>query len=211
MADGLPKRFPLLPPLWRAYDSTETALGSLPVMLLLPTVAALIGAAWAVSHPSLVIRNSLVVHEDSFGSALVAALIGGLVGLLALMGLIFLTTLVWYLLRGDGVWKVQWRFGAEEHLPGAVLRQDGVSLNCMVTPPVGVATPGHVEAIMRLPNGGYRRVPRHGIGEAEDGHRLWFSPGSLGGWTSGVYEVRWYGTTRHRKRFEIARSRFTLR
>ena len=137
MAGGPPSHFPRSPLWWRAYDSTEAVLGTLPVTLLVPTLAALAGAAWAVGHPSLVVHDGLVEHQASFGSALVSALVAGVLGLLALVALVFIATLTWYRLRGDGVWKVQWRFGAEEHLPGGSpssepLRRALDSLGCVV-------------------------------------------------------------------------------
>jgi len=77
--------FPRWGVFWRAYYTTEATLGRLPVVLTVPMLAALVGAAWAASHPSEVIQHGLVVHEASFGASLATALIGGVVGLALLV------------------------------------------------------------------------------------------------------------------------------
>jgi hypothetical protein len=43
-----------------------------------------------------------------------------------------------------------------------------------------------------------------------DSHGLKFSPGGLIGWEHGIYEVRWYGTTTRRRRYEIGRPKYLL-
>jgi hypothetical protein len=68
---------------------------------------------------------------------------------------------------------------------------------------------GHVEVVVKGPHDAIRQMPRHGMGASPT--PLWFAPET--GVTPGVgtYEARWYGTTPRRKRYEIARSRFTAR
>ena len=199
--NGLPTRFPRFRVWWRIYNATENVLASLPVVLLLPTLAALVGAAYAASHPSS-------PHGTSFGSALVGALISGAGTLIAVVLLIFFWLLAWYRLRGDRVWKVAWGFKASEHPPGIHSRVDGLSLICDTAPPINVSALGDVEAVLRSPRGEYRKIPHHGM--RGDSNSLGFSPGSLIGWERGVYEVRWYGTTGRRRRYELARAKYML-
>lgn len=99
--DEQPTRFPRFRVWWRIYNATENVLASLPVVLLLPTLAALVGAAYAASHTSS-------ARGTSFGSALVGALVSGAGTLIAVVLLIFFWLLVWYRLGGDRVWKVAW-------------------------------------------------------------------------------------------------------
>jgi hypothetical protein len=199
--DGQPTRFPRFRVWWRIYNATENVLASLPVVLLLPTLAALVGAAYAASHPSS-------PRGTSFSSALVGALVSGAGTLIAVALLIFFWLLAWYRLRGDRVWKVAWSFKANERFPGVHSRVDGLNLICDMAPPSSVATLGDVEAVLRSPRGEYRRMPNRGMGGGS--HVLGFSPGGLIGWEGGVYEVRWYGTTSRRRRYEIARSKYML-
>jgi hypothetical protein len=127
---------------------------------------------------------------------------------IAVVLLIFFWLLAWYRLRGDRVWKVAWGFKASEHPRGIHSQVDGLSLMCNAAPPVDVSALGDVEAVLRSPRGDYRRMPH--LGMRGDSHNLGFSPGSLIGWERGVYEVRWYGTTGRRRRYELARSKYML-
>lgn len=138
--DGQPTRFPRFRVWWRIYNATENVLASLPVVLLLPTLAALVGAAYAASHTSS-------ARGSSFGSALVGALISGAGTLIAVVLLIFFWLLAWYRLRSDGVWKVAWGFKASEHSPGVHSRVDGLSLICNTAPPINVSALGDLSLI----------------------------------------------------------------
>jgi hypothetical protein len=138
----------------------------------------------------------------------VGALISGAGTLIAVVLLIFFWLLAWYRLRGDRVWKVGWSFKASEPFPRAHSRVDGLNLICDTVPPISVSALGDVEAILRSPRREYRKMPHRGMGG--DSHVLGFSPGGLIGWERGVYEVRWYGTTSRRRRYEIARSKHML-
>jgi hypothetical protein len=138
----------------------------------------------------------------------VGALVSGVGTLIAVVLLIFFWLFAWYRLQGDRVWKVAWGFKASEDHPGFHSRVDGLSLRCNSAPPINVSVLGDVEAVLRSPRDEYRRMPHHGM--RGDSHILGFSPGSLIGWERGTYEVRWYGTTGRRTRYEIARSKYTL-
>lgn len=200
-------RFPRWRVWWRTYYATEATLGSLPVVVLIPTLAALVGAAWAASHPSEVVRNGLVVHEASFGDALATALVGGLVSLVALVALVFAGHLVWYRLIGDRAWRVAWVL--RDRQQGSIrTTASGVSLRSSGAPPVNVSTLGHVEAVVRPPGSRFVAMPQHGMGGDPNG--LGFSPTGGGAPERGEYEVRWYGTRQSRRLQEVARSKTTF-
>src|SRR5438552_2783707 len=94
--------------LWRRlYTSTEAALGRVPMLVLIPTAGAIIGAAWGVSHQSEVIRRGLIVGRASFAHVLITALIGGVLGILVLIGFVFVGAFAWYRLLGrNKLWEV---------------------------------------------------------------------------------------------------------
>jgi hypothetical protein len=194
--------FPRWAVFWRAYFQTEAMLARLPVVLTVPTLAALIGSAWAASHPSEVVRHGLVVHQASFGTSLATALVGGVVGLLVLVLLVFLASLAWYRLLGDRVWAVHWVMSYENRPNGITLSSHGVSLECKADPPVSVSSLGHVEAVVRNPSGEFMPMPQHGMGSTPQ--RLWFAP-VRGRPDDGTYEVRWYATRQTSHRQEVAR------
>ncbi len=77
-----------------------------PMAIATPTIAALFGTAWAVSHPAFVtVRPRLVVPvRQSLGDVLVTALFWGAIGVGAVMSSVFLMALAWYRLSGDRVW-----------------------------------------------------------------------------------------------------------
>ncbi len=209
MADGPPMRFPRWRVFRRSWSATEAALARLPMLVLVPTAGAIVGSAWGVSHPFQTIRRGLVVGQASFGRVLVSALVGGVVGLLALIGLVWVCIWAWYRLRGDAAWEVGWSLYSKEPRPGILSTASTVILRCTGVPPVSVSALGHVEAVIRLPSGDFRRMPQHGMGSDE--HTLTFSAtGGGGAPPPGKYEVRWYGTTAGRKRYEIARSRYVV-
>jgi hypothetical protein len=202
------ERFPRWRVWWRAYYSTEATLGSLPVALVIPTLAALIGAAWAASHPSEVVRRGLVVHQASFGDALATALVGGVVGLVALVALVFAGTLAWYRLAGDRVWKAALELYYQERPSGVRTSYSSAMLQCTAVPPVNVSALGHVEAVVRLPTGRFLTMPQSGMRDGPDG--IGFPPTGAGKPLPGVYEVRWYGTRQARRLQELARAKTTL-
>jgi hypothetical protein len=177
------------------------------VVVLIPTLAALAGAAWAASHRSEVVRNGLVVHDASFGDALTTALVGGLVSLVALVALVFAAHLVWYRLIGDRTWKVAWVLHDRQQGPVRTTAS-GVSLRSRGAPPVSVSTLGHVEAVVRLPSSRFVPMPQHGMGSDPSG--LGFAPAFGRPPERGDYEVRWYGTRQSRRLQEVARSKTTF-
>jgi hypothetical protein len=182
-------------------------LGSLPVLLLIPTVAALVGSAWAASHPAEVVHRGLVVHEATFGDSLATALIGGLVGLFLLVAAVFVFVLIRYRLIGDRTWRVSWEMIYRER-GSVVSTRSSVSMECKVTPPVLLSALGHVEAVTRYPDGTLLERGQEAMRSTEYG--IGFAPTGGGRPQTGTYEIRWYGTSGTRRLREIARSRYTF-
>jgi hypothetical protein len=109
----------------------------------------------------------------------------------------------------DAAWSVGWSLYSKEPKPGFRMTASTVALLCKVEPPANVSALGHVEAVVRLPSGALLRTAHRGMGG--DAHSLWIlATGNTSAPPPGTYEVRWYGTTVRRKRYEITRSRFTV-
>jgi hypothetical protein len=82
-------------------------------------------------------------------------------------------------------------------------------LACRADAPVERSSLGDLHAYIRRSNGDFWWMS-DGRFEQREAGRCWLSPLRneviLGGW----YEVRWYGTTASRRRYEIARSKYWL-
>ena len=198
-------RFPRWRVWWRAYYSTETTLSRLPVLLLLPTVAALVGTSWAASHPADDVRHGLVVHQTSFGGALVTAVIGGLVGLLGVVLLVFVGTLAWYRLRRDSAWKAEMEFHFQERPNGITSSGSSVRLVSTSKPPTEILTLGHVEAVLKAPSHSFLAVSKLAMGGGPTG--IGFAPFLGGRPEAGTYEVRWYAMRQGRHLQEVTRAK----
>ncbi len=196
-------RFPRWSVFWRVWYSAEAVLGSLPIVLVAPTVAAVAATAWALSHPTQTIRKGLVVGEQPFWHALLNGVIGGVVGLLAVIGLISAVVWVWYrLLGGDRVWEAIYR-GRRGEVYCFELR---CKKNVEQVDPVHL---GEVKCCVETPTG-----------------RVWeYAPAEEPGWPSspsalevltradegpGRYRVRWCSTREGEQRREVARQRVTI-
>lgn len=192
-------------------------MGSLPMVIFTPVISAAVGAAWAASLPIReVVRRGRIVTEASFWHLLAFAVLGVLLGLAVVTVGVALWGVVSYRLRGDRAWEVRWGLSDTITPAGIRMRRNGVQLVGVANPPVAVAALGYVDAVVRLPSGEYRLMPQHGMGPL-GGMRStdsgwWFPPaGSVHEPIApGEYEVRWYGTTARRRRFEIARSKHTV-
>ena len=197
MASGFP-RWRLW---WRLFYSVENTLGSLPMLLLAPIAVAIAGTAWAIAHPSLQIRNGLVVGQPSFGSALLDAAIGAVVGLLALIGVLWVGTWVWYrVLGGDKIWRTDCdglRHGGS--LVWFLRCKDGVV-------PADPGFLGEVELWVKPPGGKARKNAGEPVPHV---HALqsWVRFDSL---PAGRYEARWYAAREGEQWRELARGSITL-
>jgi hypothetical protein len=215
------KRFPRWRLFQRHLTGTEATLGSLPMVILTPIIAAVIAAAWAASAPTReVVRRGVVVGQASFFDVLLSAAFGALLGIALVVVGVALKSVVSYHLRGDPSWEVRWDIGKETPSPAVTTTRNDVRLVCVTDPPIDVTTLGYVDAVVRLPTGEWRRMPQNGLGPIyvtpgpnSPTNGWYFQPvGSPSGpFPPGGYEVRWYGTTARGWRFEIARSRHTVR
>jgi|HubBroStandDraft_2_1064218.scaffolds.fasta_scaffold130808_2 hypothetical protein len=196
-------RFPRWGVLWWVVYSVEAALGSFPMVLIVPTGSAVAGSAYAISHPTMTLRHGMIVGEQPFWHALLTAVLGGLVGLCALVGAMFLGFWVWYrLLGGDRVWEAIYR--------GRSGQIYFFELRCKEN--VGAVDPVHLGSVRC-----WVRTPTGNVWEYE--------PTQETGWASsysaldtlvrtddglGRYEVRWYSRREGERRREIARQRVTI-
>lgn len=206
--------FPRFRVLRGVYQLAEQATGKLPLQILTPTIGAFIGTAWAVSHPSEIIRHGLVVTEPSFVQVLLLALAGTVVAVAAVT-----TVLFWAIFTYErvivphfdcGTWKpLCATFDSPKLTPSQVAFQ----LACCAEPPISVASLGDMECWIRRPDGQMDAVRGDDISQTMSiplGDRqvpaahVWYDLRGV----SGRYRVRWYGSTNQRrpKRYEIARA-----
>ena len=166
----------------RIVYSVEGTLASLPMVLMLPIIAAVAGTAWAISRPSLTIRNGLVVGEQSFGSALLNGVLGGIVGLAAVIALVSAVTYALYCLRGDRIWEAGYGGRYQKVMFWELRCRQGIV-------PADPSHLGTVECWVKTPAGNVARysgelVRRHDPNGLVARMSLDHEPGS--------YEVRWY-------------------
>jgi hypothetical protein len=185
-------RFPRWRFAWWLLLYVEDSLARLPMLLLGPTMGAVIGTAVAVSRLSSVrIDGKAAAGVPSVADVLWPALLGGIGGVVALALLAAAWGFVSYLLLGgDDIW--------EARMNGTL-----VELVCKAAVPVGPDQLGAMECVMRRPSGAFDATgevtPRPGdpygvIATAIRG----FDEG-------GTYRVRWYATEHKRRLHEVAR------
>jgi len=188
----------------RCRLKTRETLGTLPMVIVTPVVAAVVSAAWASTHPAReVVRGNVVVSQTGFGQVLSSSVIGLLGGLGAVLVAVFAWQLVSYHRYGDPDWNVGWQWDDGGHLSRVFLEYGGdVS--------VGKLTLGHVEAELHRPDAPPMRIPYNLISPSTDA--LWFMavPDKWHPPPPGTYEARWYGSSGKRKRWEVARAKRTL-
>ena len=122
------------------------------MVLVAPTVAAVGATAWALSHPAQTLRRGLVVGEQPFWHALVNGVLGGVVGLLAVVVLVFVCVWFWYrVVGGDKTWEAVYS--------GRHAKTMFFELRCKArVVPADPLHLGHVECWVKTPSG---RVIRH--------------------------------------------------
>ena len=170
------------------------------MVVVAPTIASIGATAWALSHPSLTIHKGLVVAEQPLWHAVLNGVLGGVVVLLALIGLIFVCFWIWYrLLGGDAVWETTYSGSTD----GIVF----VQLSCkqgLTADPVRLEL---VECLLKKPSGEIVEYP----GPLIRRH-------SPQGWVArfqmepepGRYEVRWSAQREGQHLREIARKKFSI-
>lgn len=197
-----PKNFPRRRLRWRLVRATEARLGSLPMVLVTPTVAAVAGTAYAFSHPSLVIRKGLVVGEQHFWHTLWTGVAGGLVGLAAVIGCVFMGVWFWYrVLGGDRAWEAGYC--------GRDAKVMFFELRCKED--VAPADPLHLGAVEC-----WVKTPSGTVVRNRNRAQLLGEPPGLMAFISaepelGPYEVRWYAAREGERWREVARKRLRVR
>lgn len=154
----------------------------------------------------------LLPKDADWGARFFSAVGAGVLATAVAWGLFLAIRTLIYRARGyrGSAWEVRWALGTTRHKSGALATSSSVVLECKASPPANVSELGYVEAVVRQPSGAYRGMISPGF--RESAHSLAFS--ATGGVAAppppGTYEVRWYGTTRRRRQYEIARSTFTV-
>jgi hypothetical protein len=193
------QRFPRWRVFHRALARTTDDIASLWGAVLVALAFGFVGAFFVLPK------------DAGWGARFVAAVGIATLATVGVWGLLLAAHALWYRVSGghDAAWRVGWSLYSKEPTPGFRMTATSVALLCDAEPPVSVSALGHVEAVVRLPSGAFLRMAQHGMGG--DSHNLWFhATGSTAPPPPGTYEVRWYGTTARRKRYEITRSRFTV-
>jgi hypothetical protein len=181
---------------WWLLFYVEDALSRLPMLLLGPTMGAVIGTAIAVSElSSITIDGKVAAAVPSVWDVLLPALLGGVSGIVVLTLLSAIWGLVsYFLLDGDDVWAAM--------MPG----QEAVELVCRRDVPVGVEQLGAVECVIQKPSGAFQVTdelrPRHHPYGA-----VAYIDGPL---EAGSYKVRFYATEHKRRVHEVARIKQTF-
>lgn len=169
------------------------------MVLLIPVAGAIIGTAWAVSHPvKETVRHGVVVSHASFWHVLLLAVAGGVGGIVVVAGVIVLGAIAYYRLRGDRTWHAHYS-GDKDGRATFELRKRPSAL------PTHVATLGAVECAVKTPRGA--------ILSSEDRTNPvgWFAgPEAFAAYFSmdrenGEYEVRWYVARGRTHLQEVAR------
>jgi hypothetical protein len=180
---------------WRCWYATEEALSRLPMLLLIPTLGAVIGTSWGVSHPPNMVEHGLVVAQQSFWGVLLSALIGGVAATAVLMLVVSLVLLTRYLRSGDGDWQ-----GA---FHGTVDDQLYFELSCAADHPLDPATLGAMTCLVKPPAGEVVEAEQTGLRINPTGcvSRFTLQP------ATGTFEARWYAVRGRRRLHEVARYR----
>jgi hypothetical protein len=167
------------------------------MLVLVPSLGAIAGTAWSVSHPAEKVEYGLVVGEASFWGVFETALIGGLAGVVLLIALAWGYSWIRYRVRGDAEWEAVYS-GAVEGLMFFELHS--------IAELADLATLSKGECVLRLPNGQIAS-PGGFTGRGNpDGTvaRFDLTP------AEGVYEVRWYAARGRPRLQEVARFKGTL-
>jgi hypothetical protein len=193
----VPGRFPRWRVFWRTWSGTEQRLGTLPMVIVTPAVVSLFATVWAVSNPSEIERRGVVrLVPQPLVNVVMNALFGGVVGVLAVIGVVFVGVWIWYrLLVGDATWDA--RYGETTH------EFMFFDLRCKPPVPVASSTLGAVECMVKTPGGQVMTAVGPGNVWASNpvGIRAQFHIRR----ELGVYSVRWYAARGQSRLQEVAR------
>ena len=189
-------RFPRWRVVWWLLFYVEDALSRLPMLLLGPTMGAVIGTAVAVSELSSVrIDGRLAAAVPSVWDVLLPALLGGMGGIVILAVLSAIYGWGRYFIgAGDDVWTAT--------MPG----QGAAEVICRTDVPVAVDQLGAVECVVRRPSGTFLVTDELRLRHSPNG-AIAYIDGPL---EAGTYEVRFYATEHKRRVHEVARIRRTF-
>jgi hypothetical protein len=178
--EGLAKRLVLA----RAFERTETWITNrLGANIVIVIVTVLVGG----------------IVGNVVGKTTLAALIGALASLLLVVLGKFVLELARYRLScwKDPIWGATC---LQSGTPGMV----AFGLDCKVQPPASI--PDHLECAVKPPSGDVEIVPEQSLSPRRPLGVVFDFPLA----TPGTYEVRWYGLSDRRKRYEITRAKFKL-
>jgi hypothetical protein len=181
--------------MWWLLLYVEDSLSRLPMLLLGPTMGAVIGTAVAVSQlGSVTIDGKTAAAVPSIWDVLWPALLGGLGGVVVLtVYSVARGVLSYFVFGGDDIWEGRLNDGVLE-------------LVCKTTVPVDPDRLGAMECTIKRPSGAFDTtdefVPRQGEPYGV------IATAILGLNEASAYQVRWYATEHQRRLHEVARLRF---
>lgn len=185
------RQFPRFAVFWRTWIMTGRVLGSLPMVIVTPTLAALVATVLAAATPpTTTIQRHAVLIPPSLGDSVASAVVGAAVGILAVVAIVWCGVWLWYRITGadreweavyaatDGDGEMQFELrskGRGSVLPFAPITRLGHDPECWIRTPSGKTKRFSTRAGMNvlIPNGGLYV-------------RLHEEP------APGVYEFRWY-------------------
>ena len=183
--------------MWWLLLYVEDSLSRLPMLLLGPTMGAVIGTAVAVSElGSVTIDGKTAAAVPSIWDVLWPALLGGLGGVVVLtIYSVARGVLSYFVCGGDDNWVGRVNGGM-------------VELVCKTEVPVGPDQLGAMECVIKRPSGAFSTtdefVPRPGEPYGV------IATAILALDETGTYKVRWYATEHERRLHEVARFRTTV-
>jgi hypothetical protein len=173
------------------------------MVLVTPTFAAVVGAAWAMSHPAIaIVRHGVAVPaRQSVWTILGSALVAGGLGVLVVVAAVFVAVYLRYRLAGNPAWEIVYT-GAHAAPPMLFFE-----LHSRGDLPIDPVTLGPMECQIRTPSGMWES-------RAGDLSPRFNPPGVVArppltpeaGW----YEARWHAERGTGRIHEIARVRVEL-
>jgi hypothetical protein len=188
----------------RVVADTERELGSLPMVLLTPVIAAVFATVVAVHEPSTHVHDGVVVGP-SLLEALRYAVEGALGSILFVVVLVALLMWLPYRIAGDPVWKAVGPRGSEQGPPELwyfKLRRGGPH-------PADPGVLGALEFAVRMPSGSVRCAAQNRIVRVADDEEV-IARSYLAG-EPGDYHFRWYAVPDGKTMIEVGRGAFTFR
>jgi hypothetical protein len=185
----------------RVVADTEKELGSLPMVLLTPVIAAVFATVIAVSEPAAhVVQDT--VEAPGLAEALLYAAEGAAGGIILVILLVSLYEFVRYWFRGDSVWRAS----AEMNSPPPNMFFELVIRGPHPSSP---ATLGALECLVETPGGACYSSARHGqlLDRMNPSGKIWQLSATP---EAGRFQARWYAVPDGKTLIEIARCTLDL-